>query len=282
MDDLDKKTAVVTGAASGIGRAMCLRFGEAGMNVVLADVDDDKLNSVTDEVAALGVGAIGVHTDVADSAANVALLDATIDEFGQANVVCLNAGVTGAIGRSWALSEEDWDWTLGILVKGVVNGIRAFVPHLIEHGDGHVVTTGSIAGHVSGAFGAPYNVGKHSVVTMTEALYHELKAEDSPVGVTCLCPGFVNTNIVVATTERRNAGLAGTSSDERGDRYVEMSARALAGGLDPTVVGQQVLDAILANQFWLFTDFRWDEAISKRTEEIVGRKAPTIGLPSKG
>lgn len=280
MDSLEGKTAVITGAASGMGRAMALRFASAGMNVAAADIDTDRLGAVVDEVKALGVEAIGVRTDVSVRADSFALLDATIDAFGQANVVCLNAGVTGSVGRSWTLTERDWEWSLGILLNGVVFGVQAFVPHLIEHGDGHVVTTASIAGHVSSPFSAPYGVAKHGVATMSESLLFELQLEGSTVGVTCLCPGFVNTNIVDAA-KARSGDEVGSNKDEAGEKWLKMAGRALDAGLDPEVVGNQVHDAVLANQFWLFTDTAWDDAIATRAEEIGTRQPPTIGMATR-
>jgi|TARA_B110000196_G_scaffold13550_1_gene10880 NAD(P)-dependent dehydrogenase (short-subunit alcohol dehydrogenase family) len=278
MDSLIGKTAVVTGAASGMGLAMSQRFVEAGMNVVLSDIDENKLTEATRSITASGGRAIGVLADVALESDHSMLLDRAIDEFGIVNVVCLNAGVTGSVGRSWTLAKQDWDWTLGILLDGVINGIRTFVPHLIDHGDGHVVTTASIAGHVSSPYAGPYNVGKHGVVTLSETLHHELKADGSSVGVTCLCPGFVSTNIVQATRER-NSDEAGSGKDEKGDRWLEISERVLRSGLEPEVVAQQVHDAILENQFWLFTDNDWDSPIARRNKEIVERNVPSIGLP---
>lgn len=275
MDSLAGKTAVVTGAGSGMGRAMALRFARAGMNVALADIDDAAMDAVAAEVRQAGTEAVAVHTDVARSADNEALLAAAVDAFGQANVVCLNAGVTGSVGRSWVLSEEDWRWTLGILLDGVVHGVRTFVPHLLGHGDGHVVITASIAGHVSAPFSSPYGVAKHGVAVLAESLYHELRAEQSTVGVTCLCPGFVNTNIVAAARARDGAGT-GSGKDDKGGRFLDFSERALRGGLDPEVVGEQVHDAVLAGQFWLFTDEAWDDAIARRAHEITHRLAPTI------
>ena len=278
MDSLKGKTAVVTGAASGMGRAMALRFAKAGMNVVAADINDDATAEVVKEIEAHGVRGLGQHTDVADLSANESLLQATLDAFGQANVVCLNAGVTGSAGKSWVLTERDWDWSLGILLDGVIHGVRTFVPGLVEHGDGHVVITASIAGHVAGAFSAPYMVAKHGAAVLAETLYHELRAERSTVGVTCLCPGFVNTDIVEAA--RRLGDDTGAPQDEEGRKWLDFSGRALATGLDPAVVGEQVHDAILDNQFWLFTDEAWDEAIALRAHQITNRLPPTTGRPT--
>tara|TARA_Y100001970_G_C14062908_1_gene765141 strand:- start:244 stop:1077 length:834 start_codon:yes stop_codon:yes gene_type:complete len=273
MKKLAGKTAVVTGAASGMGLAMARRFALEEMNVVLSDIDESKLAAAVTEIRKDGGNVEGVVTDVSVESDNVQLLDRSIDVFGTVEVVCLNAGVQGSIGRSWALSEEDYKWTMGILLDGVIHGVRTFVPHLVDQDEGHVVITASIAGHISSPFGAPYNIAKHGAATLAETLFHELKVEKSNVGVTCLCPGFVNTNIVRATAARQS-GSVGSAIDDRGDQMLELTLRALSGGLDPEVVGQQVLDAIYNDQFWLFTDQDWDEPIAARAEQIARRSPP--------
>ena len=273
MEKLADKTAVVTGAASGMGLAMARRFAREEMNVVLSDIDESKLEAAVSEIRADGGNVQGVVTDVSLESDNIQLLDTSIDVFGTVDVVCLNAGVQGSIGRSWALSAEDYKWTMGILLDGVIHGVRTFVPHLVEQDAGHVVITASIAGHISSPFGAPYNIAKHGVATLAETLFHELKVEKSNVGVTCLCPGFVNTNIVRATAARES-GSVGSAIDDRGDQMLDLTLRALSGGLDPEVVGQQVLDAIYSDQFWLFTDQDWDEAIATRADQIARRSPP--------
>ena len=280
MEKLTGKTAVVTGAASGMGLAMARRFALEDLNVVLSDIDEAKLATAVNEIRGDGGNVEGVLTDVSREADNVQLLDASIDAFGAVDVVCLNAGVQGSIGRSWALSNEDYEWTLGILLNGVIHGVRTFVPHLVEQDEGHVVVTASIAGHISSPFGAPYNIAKHGVATLAETLFHELKVERSNVGVTCLCPGFVNTNIVNATAARES-GSVGSAIDDRGDQMLELTQRALSGGLDPEVVGQQVFDAISNNQFWLFTDEDWDEPIAARADQVARRSAPRLQAPSQ-
>ncbi|MBR80887.1 MAG: short-chain dehydrogenase [Acidimicrobiaceae bacterium] len=273
MEKLADKTAVVTGAASGMGLAMARRFAREEMNVVLSDIDEPKLEAAVSEIRADGGNVQGVVTDVSLESDNIQLLDTSIDVFGTVDVVCLNAGVQGSIGRSWALSAEDYKWTMGILLDGVIHGVRTFVPHLVDQDAGHVVITASIAGHISSPFGAPYNIAKHGVATLAETLFHELKVEKSNVGVTCLCPGFVNTNIVRATAARES-GSVGSAIDDRGDQMLDLTLRALSGGLDPEVVGQQVLDAIYSDQFWLFTDQDWDEAIATRADQIARRSPP--------
>ena len=281
MNKLEGKTAVVTGAASGMGLAMARRFAVGGMNVVLADINESKLNDAVDEIRTTGGQAQGVVTDVSLEADNIKLLDVAVDAYGTADVVCLNAGVQGSIGRSWALSKDDYSWTLGILLDGVIHGVRTFVPEMVERDEGHVVLTASIAGHISSPFGAPYNVAKHGVATLAETLFHELRVEGSNVGVTCLCPGFVNTNIVNDTASRP-AGSVGSAIDDRGDQMLELTQRVLSAGLDPEVVGQQVFDAVVNNQFWLFTDDNWDAPIMARAKEVVSRTLPRFRGEGQG
>ena len=281
METLKDKTAVVTGAASGIGLAIVRRFARAGAKLVLSDIDDAKLDRALEEVIGLGATAVAVTTDVADEAQNHSLFETAIDEFGRVNVVCLNADVQGSIGRSWSLSKDDYEWTLGILLGGVIHGVRAFVPHLVDHGDGHVVITASVMGHVSSPFNAPYSISKHGAVTLAETLFHELKTEGSTVGVTCLCPGSVNTNIANAMAARP-PGSVGSAKDGLGNQILEISQRALLGGLDPAVVGDQVHDAILGGHFWLFTDEDWDAPIAARAAEVAGRLQPQFRAPPLG
>ncbi|MEZ5261863.1 MAG: SDR family NAD(P)-dependent oxidoreductase [Acidimicrobiales bacterium] len=282
MEILQGRTAVVTGAASGMGRAFCNRFAAAGMRIVAADIEQAALDAAVTELRAGGAEAIGVRGDVARAEDHEALLAAALDAFGAVNVVCLNAGVSGANGLSWTLSAEDWRWTLDVNLWGVIHGIRTFVPHLLTHGDGHVVTTASIAGHVSSPFGAPYNVSKHGVVTLAETLFHELRKQGSSIGVTCLCPGFVSTNIMDSARNRPpGQAAAAAEPDAGGARFVEVARRMIEQGKPPAEVADLVHDAVRTDQFWLFTDEVWDEPIARRQREIAERAAPSSPAPRK-
>ena len=281
METLENKTAVVTGAASGIGLAIVRRFARAGAKLVMSDIDDGRLKQALNEVTELGATAVGVTADIADEDQNRTLFESAIDEFGRVNVVCLNAGVQGSIGRSWSLSKADYEWTLGIALGGVIHGVRTFVPHLVDHGDGHVVITASVSGHVSSPFNAPYTISKHGVVAVAETLFHELNMEQSTVGVTCLCPGAVQTNIANAAAARP-PGSAGSTRGDLGNQILKMSQRAVQDGLDPAVVGAQVHDAILAGHFWVFTDESWDAPIAARATEIAERLQPQFRAPNFG
>ena len=165
------------------------------------------------------------------------------------------------------------------MLGGVINGVRTFVPHLVDHGDGHVVITASVSGHVASPFNAPYAIAKHGVVTLAESLFHELQMEQSTVGVTCLCPGSVKTNIANAAAALP-PGSVGSTKGKLGSQILEISQRAVEDGLDPETVSDQVHDAILDRRFWLFTDNSWDDPIVARADEIVQRVQPRFRAPN--
>ncbi len=285
MKELQGRTAVVTGGASGMGRAFCERFAQAGMAIVVADVEKPALDAAVAELRAAGARVIGVQCDVGRAEDHEAVFAAGIEAFGQLNVICLNAGVGGVNKVSWKLSLDDWRWTLDVNLWGVIHGIRTFVPHLIEHGDGHVVITSSIAGHTSSPYGSPYNVSKHGVATISETLYNELRREPSSVGVTCLCPGFVATNILDSKRNRPGRAPVRTQPQadaERGsNRFAEIAQRMIENGKPPAEVAELVHDAILTEQFWLFTDEVWDAPIERRHREIAERRPPTLPTPRR-
>ena len=190
------KVAVVTGAGSGIGLALANSFAAAGCSVVLADVQTDALDAAAAEVGAHGIETLTRRTDVSKREDVDELAAATMERFGAVHVVCNNAGVGGA-GDPWLGPLETWEWVMGVNFWGVVYGVRAFLPQMVMSGGGHIVNTASIAGLVPG-FAAPYDASKHAVVAITEGLFHSLRDGGLPVGVSCLCPGWVRTGIIDA------------------------------------------------------------------------------------
>lgn len=266
MQDVTGKTAFITGAASGIGRGMANAFGDAGMRVMLADIDRDGLERAEAELKERGVEVASVVVDVTKEDSVFAAADATVDVFGKVHVLCNNAGV-GAGGSFEELSQQDWDWVIGVNQLGVIYGIRAFLPRIKSHGEGgHVVTTSSMAGLVnSGAGWGPYNSTKYAAVALSEVLYSELK--ETNVGCSVLCPGAVSTNIGKAGRNRpadygRSARKPILSSDG------QSLNSALTRGLDPDVVGRLVLEGIRQDQFYLFTDPRMEFAVERRFDRI--------------
>ena len=197
------QSAVVTGAASGIGRALALEFARSGLDVALADVEEDALRAAVDDVAAIGVRAIGVRTDVTSADDVQRLAQRAFEAFGDVHVVCNNAGV--AIGRDplWEVDLDAWRWIFDVNVWGVIYGVRAFVPHFVARGTGHVVNTASMAGLTVIPFNGPYNVTKHAVVSLSETLQGELASIAPAVGVTVLCPALTTTRIGDAAAPRR-------------------------------------------------------------------------------
>lgn len=243
------KVAVVTGAASGIGLALAHRFATSGMHVVLADVDEPGLETAAAEVGAHGVDTLPVRTDVSDEGAVQALAAATLERFGGAHLVCNNAGIA-AKGDPWFGPLSTWTWSVGVNLWGVVHGVRAFLPVLLESGGGHVVNTASMAGLMPGA-GAPYDATKHAVVALSEDLFLNMRSAGLPIGVSVLCPGWVRTGI--ATAERNfPAELGEAPAPAPGTEIVfEVLKRIIDEGTPPAVIADVVAEAVEAQRFWI-------------------------------
>lgn len=277
--DLTGKTAVITGGASGMGRAFADRFGAAGCRIVIADIEEPAIATAVSELEAAGVEVMGVRTDVSDGASMDALGTAVTERFGGAHVVCLNAGV-GAGGPMGEVTTADWEWVLGVNLWGVIHGVRVFLPSLEAQNEGHIVITASVAGILSYPQMGPYNASKHAVLTMAETMHHELRAKGSEVGVTALCPGLVNTNILDSERNRPETlsppALA-ERPQRRTDEEIAFVRELYALSLDPSKVADMVHDAVIDQQFYVLTDHVFDEAIALRHREIEGRAAsPTL------
>ncbi|MEM9516809.1 MAG: SDR family NAD(P)-dependent oxidoreductase [Actinomycetota bacterium] len=254
---------VITGAGSGIGLAMANAFAAAGCKLVLADINEDDLTTADGEVrAAHGVETMTSVTDVSQAEQVEALATATVERFGAVHVVCNNAGVTGK-GDPWIGPIETWTWTMGVNFWGVVHGVRAFLPRILESGGGHIVNTASIAGLFPG-FGAAYDASKHAVIAVTEDLYTSMEMSPVPIGVSCVCPGFVRTGILDADRNWPDE-LGNKPEYDTAQTVLFKHARtAIAEGIQPAVVADLVINAVRENRFWVFPHADWLELVRDR------------------
>ena len=279
------RVAVVTGAASGIGLALANGFAQAGCAVVLADVQAGPLDTAAAEVAAHGADSLAVVADVSKSDQVEALAAATIERFGAVHVVCNNAGVGGA-GDAWIGPIETWEWVMGVNFWGVVHGVRTFLPHMVMSGGGHIVNTASIAGVLPGMTAAPYDASKHAVVGMTESLHNSLREGGIPVGVSCLCPGWVRTGIM--DSDRNWPDELGTLPvrDPAMEIATDYVRRAVDEGMQPAAVADLVLDAVRSGRYWVFPQPEFLELAIRRFHDIGAGIDPTTpehvpGLPPR-
>jgi NAD(P)-dependent dehydrogenase (short-subunit alcohol dehydrogenase family) len=277
MIELSGKVAVVTGAASGIGQGLAERFAAEGMQLVLADIQLEPLTAVADSLRGKGAQVVTQVTDVSDAAAVHALAEAAWASYGAVHVLCNNAGVVpGARYRPiWDTAPEDWAWSLGVNLMGVVHGIQSFIPRLRAQGGwAHVVNTISVAGLVSGTNSPAYGAAKHAALRATEALYADLASEGSPIGVTALCPGVVSTGI--GDSERnRPAALMPQGGARLDDPALMEKYRGIkAAGLMPADVADLVVQAIRDRQFYLVTTTAFDRGVRERMDAILTRRNP--------
>jgi NAD(P)-dependent dehydrogenase (short-subunit alcohol dehydrogenase family) len=270
------KVAVLTGAGSGFGRELALLCARRGMKVVLADIEP----AAIEETAALlpaGVEALKVRCDVSQSAQVAALADQTYARFGAAHLLFNNAGV-GVGGLSWTSTEADWQWVLGVNLMGVVHGIRSFMPRMLASGEAaHVVNTASAAGLVSVPGSSVYCASKHAVVTLSECLYHELRAENARIGVSVLCPAFVPTRIL-ESARNRPSGLA--EANPTAARFAERSRKAIAAGrLSAADIAAAVAQAVQAGRFYILPHEKIKHSVEVRLRDILDDRPPTDTVP---
>ena len=279
---VEGKVAVVTGAASGIGRAMARTFGAAGMKLALADVEVGALRETRSQLAADGVEAAAFGCDVSQADAVRKLAEDARRVFGSIHVVCNNAGVFLG-GTSWGTSVNDYEWILNVNVWGVIHGLRSFVPILLEQNEpAHVVNTASMAGLTTGPATAAYFMSKHAVVALSESLYHELAArEGCPVGVSVLCPELVNTRIFQAERNRPTHLKRDGDLPEETVQLERIVAGMASLGVDPRVLAERTLAAIREDRFWVLPPDGdpWREAARLRNRSIDDATNPVLGGP---
>lgn len=275
MKQLQDKTAVVTGGGSGIGAALAKRFGQAGMKVVLADIEEAALADTSAELLRDGVDHTAQVTDVSDASAVEALADHAYETFGAVHVLCNNAGVFAG-GLAWTQSAADYEWVMGVNVWGIIHGIRAFVPRMVEQDtEGHIVNTSSAAGMFGFSYSGPYVMTKFAAFGLTECLAKDFDATGSKLRASVLCPGRVDTGIA---RSRRNREVAPDQTKDAAnmDRVL---GDVIADSLDPLQVADRVVDAIRDERFLIVTDKSYaEEYIGRATELATGAVPPNSSL----
>jgi NAD(P)-dependent dehydrogenase (short-subunit alcohol dehydrogenase family) len=286
MDRFEGRVAVVTGGGGGIGHALGARFAQAGMRVVLADLDAEPLATAVESLRAGGATAIGVATDVSDHASVQALRDRAYREFGAVHVLCNNAGVgAGAEGKVWDHTDNDWGWGLSVNLMGVVHGLQAFVPPMLEHGDeGHIVNTSSGNGGIAPlAASAIYATSKSAVTTVSEVLWAQLRQVESRIGVSVLFPGpkVLRTGLLTSASKRPDRWQNDTPRTTPFTTIESFEARMRAAGMEPDYtpvesVAEECFQGIREGRFWILpASDRTDQKIRARAESQLTRGAPT-------
>jgi NAD(P)-dependent dehydrogenase (short-subunit alcohol dehydrogenase family) len=266
VKDFRGKTAFITGGAAGLGLSMARAFGHAGMNVVLADIDDKLARSVAEQLASEQIKAVGVRCDVSErSSVREAALEA-VAAFGKVHIVCNNAGVAvgGPLGT---LKDSDWDWIIDVNLKGVVYGTEIFLPLIKSHGEGgHIINTASMAGMISPPGMEPYTATKFAVVAMSEGWQGQLAPLN--IGVSVLCPGFVKTRIHESNRARQDK-YGGTSDADAFGNGPSEAAQMVLNGIDAGIVGKRVLEAVQNNELYIFTHPEMKAFVEARFNNIL-------------
>ena len=265
MMDLSGKTAFVTGAASGIGLGIATAFAQAGVKVMLCDIDDAALAKAVEGLKNTNADVDGVKADVSLKAELKAAAEATIARYGKVHILVNNAGVGGA-GPYGVWTDAEWDWTIGVNLMSVVWGIEIFGPLLEQHGEGgHIVSTASIAGLISRQ-SMPYNVAKYGVVALSEGLRFELAPRG--IGVSVLCPGFIRTHIMNSHRNLPQRFSPATPIPAQFEEQIKMMNERIANGIDPAYVGELVREGVEKNWRYIFTDAEFEPVIEARFAAI--------------
>lgn len=280
MKDLKDKVAVVTGAASGIGRALARRAGAEGMKVVLADIEGAAAEEARSDLEKDGVEALAVATDVSQADQVSALAERTLDRFGAVHLVFNNAGVfTG--GLAWEAPLSDYEWVFDVNVWGVIHGIRTFIPILLRQGtEGHMVNTASMAGVTSLPLSGAYAMSKHAVLALSESLYLELQSKEAKIGVSALCPEAVNTRITHSDRNRPPHLKRGEGDIHPEAELVENALETtLASGTAPDQIAERTFQAVRDGQFYILAPGDWMRAAVARLDAIRLGRNPTLAVP---
>ena len=304
MDTMTDRVAVITGAASGIGKALAHAFAAEGANVVLADIEANALDAATAEVAADtsdSATAIGVQTDVTSSDSVAALADTAVQQFGAVHMLCNNAGVGGG-GLIRNQQLVDWKWVVDVCLWGVIHGVHHFLPHLLAADQSHIMSTASVAGLMPTPGLGPYNAAKYGVVAIMETLHLEMEHDpNANLSVSVLCPGVVRTNIASAQRNRPENlrrtkaadtkpagdtldGPVGTTAHAHHEQQTAADARQrnsriaalIESGMDPSEVAGKVIDAMYKERFWVLSHPELLEHVNHRNEQLANLENPTV------
>ncbi len=278
MKDVAGKVAVITGAASGIGRGMAEALVAAGMKVVLGDIEKAALDATASSLLKQSAHVHAVRMDVSKPEDVEMLASEALRVFGAVHVLCNNAGVSVKASPTWLASLDDWRWVVGVNLMGVVHGINTFLPIMIEQGeDAHIVNTSSMAGLCPGG-GAPYTATKSAIVALSESIYLELKQSGLKPRVSVLCPGFVATNIMDCDRNRPEefSNVGPQATGQFADIVQSWAIDQINSGMSPRTVGEQVLDAIITEKFYILTDPTWAKNVGTRAQRILDGKNPVL------
>jgi NAD(P)-dependent dehydrogenase (short-subunit alcohol dehydrogenase family) len=274
--DLKDKVAVITGGASGIGLAMAEAFGVEGMQLVIADIEAGRLEAAIADLRGRGFDAVGVRTDVSRYDEVEALAEATLKAFGKAHVVCNNAGVS-ITGPTWKMSLDDWRWVYDVNFWGLVHGIKAFTPILIEQGEpAHIVNTASEAAFLGIGEHAPYCSSKAAAVSLSLALYSELVAANTKVGVSVVCPGMVDTQIHRSWRNRPTGDQAWSDRESADLERQQHTDVFQARGVPASEIAEATLEAVKANRFYVFNTDHWRDMVRRQQNIVLSGDNPPV------
>lgn len=275
MQEFRGRIAVITGGASGIGLAIAARAADEGMKLVLADIEQAALDTAASSLRGRGADVATLRVDVSSAADVEALANLAYDTYGAVHLLCNNAGVMNRERPTWEHTLAEWEWLLGVNVRGVVNGVHSFVPRMLAGAEeGHVINTASMAGIVTGRPGnAVYDATKHAVVSLTESLYRDLVAEQDRVSASVLCPGVIKTNIF--TAERNRPASAGPAFDPTAP--APKAEDYDPGAFEPSRVADMVFDAVREDRFYILAA---QDVIYEYTkmgfDRLLGGKNPAV------